>query len=155
MIYGLVLIAHSWLRWIVLALGLALLAVATRGWRGGAVEWRESAERLRRGFLAALDTQMLLGIVLYVLLSPLSRAGLADLGAAMGNPVLRFYSIEHVVGMLVGIAVAHTGSARAMRAEGARRYRTLAATQSMWLLITLASIPWPGLAYGRPLLRGP
>ena len=153
MIHGLVLLAHSWLRWLVLALGIALLALSLRAARAAPIGWPPALERLRRGFLAALDAQVLLGVLLYALLSPLSRTGLSDLGVAMGDPVLRFYTIEHLVGMLAGLAVAHVGSARAMKAEGARRYGRLVVTQALWLLITLASIPWPGLAYGRPLLR--
>lgn len=155
MIYGFVLLAHSWLRWLVLALGIGLLALAVRGGRPAEGVWSPASERIRRGFLGALDTQMLLGLALYALLSPLPRSGLTDLGAAMGSPVLRFYTVEHLVGMLVGIVVAHAGSERAMRVDGARRYRTLIVTQGLWLLITLVSIPWPGLPYGRPLLRGP
>jgi hypothetical protein len=154
-IYGLVLLAHSWLRWLVLALGIGLLTLALRGWRAATDGWSPASERLRRGFLGTLDTQMLLGLALYALLSPLPRAGLTDIGGALGSPVLRFYTIEHLVGMLVGIVVAHAGSDRAMRVEGVHRYRTLMVTQALWLLITLASIPWPGLPYGRPLLRGP
>ena len=155
MIYGLVLLAHSWLRWLVLALGIGLLTLGLRGWRAAIDGWSPASERLRRGFLGALDTQMLLGLALYALLSPLPRAGLTDLGGVLGSPVLRFYTVEHLVGMLVGIVVAHAGAERAMRVDGVRRYRTLMVTQALWLLITLASIPWPGLPYGRPLLRGP
>jgi len=155
MIHGLVLIAHSWLRWLVLALGVGLLAAALRASRGGPPRWSSAWERVRRGFLGALDTQMLLGIALYTLLSPLPRAGLSDLPSTMGDATLRFYSIEHVLGMVVAVMVAHAGSARAMRSDGARRYRRLVATQALWLLITLASIPWPGLPYGRPFFRAP
>lgn len=136
-----------------LALGVVLLAVAVRGWRSAAPEWSRGPDRLRRAFLGVLDTQMLLGIALYVWLSPFPRTAWSDMGEAMASPVLRFYSIEHLVGMAVAITVAHWGSARAMRREGAGRYRRLATTQIVWLLLTLVSIPWPGLAYGRPLFR--
>lgn len=155
MLYGLALIVHSWLRWLVLVLGVALLADSMRRWTHVPSASSTGAERLRRSFLGALDTQMLLGVGLYALLSPLSRAGLTDLTGAIADPILRFYSIEHVLGMAVGIAVAHAGSAYAARSEPARRYRMLVVTQSIWLLVTLASIPWPGLAYGRPLFRLP
>lgn len=143
------------MRWLVLALGVGLLAAALRVLRGAPPGWSSVCERLRRGFLGALDTQMLLGIALYALLSPLPRTGLSDLAGAMGDATLRFYSIEHVLGMVLAVAVAHAGSVRAMRSDGARRYRRMVATQALWLLITLASIPWPGLAYGRPLFRAP
>jgi hypothetical protein len=45
------------------------------------------------------------------------------------------------------------GRARTKRREGRARYRTTLITQSLWLLLTLAAIPWPGLDIARPLFR--
>lgn len=149
--YVVVLLLHSWLRWVVLALGLTLLAVALRGWMVRA-EWGPRSDLLGRGFLRALDTQVLAGLTLYALLSPLSRAGMSDLGAALADPVLRFYSVEHAFGMVVAVGLAHVGLERAPR-SAARHPRAVAVTMLLWLAVTLASVPWPGLAYGRPLFR--
>jgi hypothetical protein len=151
-VYVVVLLLHSWLRWVVLALGLALLAVATRDWVIRA-ERRPRSDVLARMFLRALDTQVLAGLVLYALLSPLPRAGVSDLGAGLSDPVLRFYSIEHVFGMVVAVGLAHVGLGRARSSDVARRSRAVAVTMLLWLVVTLASVPWPGLAYGRPLFR--
>lgn len=149
--YGLIVLGHSWLRWIVLALGVALLVAAVRSVRGAT--WSDRCERLRRGFLAALDTQLLLGLALYFLLSPLSRTGWSDLGAALQNPTVRFFTIEHVFGMVVAIAVAHGGLDRIPKMAPELRARRATIVMAAWLVIVLASIPWPGLSYGRPLAR--
>lgn len=149
--YGLVLLAHSWLRWIVLALAVTLLAAVAGAVRGA--EWSGRCERLRRGFLAALDTQMLLGLTLYLVLSPLSRTGWSDLGAALQNPAIRFFTIEHVFGMVVAIAVAHGGLDRIPKLAPELRARRAAIVMAVWIVIALVSIPWPGLPYGRPLAR--
>ena len=89
--YGLVLLIHSWLRWAVVAAGL--FAVVRGGTREGAAgKW----------FTLVLDIQILLGLLLYFVLSPFTRNALSDFGAAMGSSQLRFWAVEHVFGMIIG-----------------------------------------------------
>lgn len=145
-------IAHSWLRYAVLGLGIALLVTSLRGWRAGRV-WSRGDERVQSAFVGVLDTQMLLGLILYFGLSPLAAAARADLGAAMKNPELRFFGVEHIATMLIAVVVAHAGRSRGKRKQGAARQRTTLITQLLWLVLTLAAIPWPALDVGRPWLR--
>jgi len=147
-----VLLVHSWLRWGVLILGTAATIGAVRTWRSGEAPG-EGEVRTQRIFLRVLDLQILLGVVLYGLLSPLPETAWADAGAAMGDGVLRFYAIEHPFGMLVGLVVAHVGLSRARRAGAGHPARTAALTLLAWLAVTVLSVPWPGFAYGRPLIR--
>lgn len=150
--YGVVLFVHSWLRYAVLALGLWLLLAAARGLRGESA-WSKGDERAHVAFLGLLDTQLLLGLSLYFLLSPISAAAMADFGAAMKNPHLRFFGVEHITTMLLAVIVAHVGRVRSKRKQGPARYRSSLITQSIWLVLTLAAIPWPGLDIARPLFR--
>jgi len=150
-----VLFAHSWIRWIVLVLGFAVLIGA---WRWRRVSAAEIDPRLHRGFLAAVDLQFALGLLMYVVLSPITRAAFSDMGTAMGVTLLRFYSVEHVFGMTVAVIAAHVGHVGARgfaRDEGTegRGPRAPLVAQAVWLVATLVSIPWPGVAYGRPLFR--
>jgi hypothetical protein len=55
--------------------------------------------------------------------------------------------------MLIGIALAHIGRARARKAVLLRRHRMVAIFFGLALLAIFQSIPWPGSLYGRPLLR--
>jgi hypothetical protein len=150
--YLAVLLIHSWLRYAVLAFGVALLAVTLRDARRGA-DWTPGAERLHVRFLAVLDTQMLLGLLLYFWLSPYAAAARADFGAAMKNPPLRFFGVEHAITMALAVIVAHAGRTRSKRRQGVQRLRTTWRTQLLWLLLVLAAIPWPMLDIGRPLFR--
>lgn len=150
--YPAVLLTHSWLRYIVLAFGLWLLVAAVRGVRSGGT-WANGDERAQKWFLAALDTQFLLGLLLYFFLSPISEAAMGDLGAAMKDPHLRFFGVEHIATMILAVATAHIGRVRARKKTGTARYRTTMWTQLLWLLLTCAAIPWPFLDIGRPLLR--
>ena len=99
-------------------------------------------------FRGLLDLQVLLGLALYAL-SPIVRTGLADLGAAMAVRELRFFSVEHITGMLIALALAHIGSMRVRRAstDGAK-LRQAAIWQTLTAVSILVSVPW-----WRPLLR--
>ncbi len=147
-----VLFIHSWLRWVVLGVGLWLLVACLRGTRAQQ-PWSARLERLQVGFLGLLDTQFLLGLLLYFVLSPIAGAARAALGAAMSNPELRFFGIEHPTTMLLAIAIAHVGRVRSKRKPPEARCKSAFVTQLWWLLLTLAAIPWPGLDIARPLFR--
>lgn len=148
--YGIVLNVHSWLRWAVIIAGLwTILRAVLPGPR----PWTPADDRSVRVFLIAIDVQMLLGLLLYFVLSPFTRQAMADMGAAMKVAGLRFFVVEHTFGMLVGVALAHIGAARIKKAPLERRHRVAAIYFVLALLAILASIPWPGLPAGRPLFR--
>ena len=150
--YSFVLITHSWLRWAVLVLGALVLIFAARGVSTGA-SWSAREQRLHQAFMGVLDTQFTLGALLYLWLSPITSAVFSNFGAAMKNPQLRFFGLEHAVTMLIAVGVAHIGKVRAQRKQGPAQTRSVLITQLLWLLLTLAAIPWPVLDIGRPLFR--
>lgn len=104
--------------------------------------------------MIALDVQMLLGLLLYLVVSPNMAEIRAHFGEAMQNPQLRFWAVEHVTAMLVAVVLAHVGRvlARNAKTATAKRGRLLACFGLATILI-LVGMPWPGLAYGRPLFR--
>ena len=63
---------------------------------------------------------MLLGLLLYFVFSPLTKAALGDFAGAMKDPLMRFWAVEHVFGMVIGVALAHVGHV-AGQAGGDRR----------------------------------
>jgi len=151
--YSAVLLLHSWLRWAVLLLGLISAGRAIAGARTRRA-WLPADERFCRLFVSVLDLQLLLGFLLYFALSPLTKSALRDFGGAMGDPLMRFWAVEHWFGMLIGAAFAHVGLVRARRAAvDTLKHRRIALFFVLALIAVLASIPWPGRLYGRPLLR--
>ena len=147
-----VLTLHSWLRWLVLLTGFLAFGRAAAG-ASGRKPWKPSDDRAGFWFVMALDVQFLLGLILYAFLSPITRAAFGDFGAAMKNSGLRFWAVEHVFGMLIGVALAHVGRVRARKTDSLRRHRVTAIFFGLALAAILASIPWPGTPNGRPLLR--
>jgi hypothetical protein len=152
--YDAALHAHSWLRWIVLLVGLAAIARAIGG-RSSGRPWGRADDRLGAAFVGLLDLQLLIGLVLYFALSPITKEGMRDIGGAMANTGLRFWTIEHPFGMIVAIALAHIGRTRIRKAtDAARRHRTALIFFTLALIVIVITIPWPGRAIiGRPLFR--
>ena len=151
--YPTVLLVHSWLRWLVIVLGLLAIMRAIGGARHRR-SFLRTDERLYRGFVGMLDLQLLLGVILYFGLSPITKAALSDFMGAMRISSLRFWAIEHWFGMIIAIALAHIGLSRARRlSEDGAKHRTIAIFFILAIIAILASIPWPGTPNARPLIR--
>ncbi len=133
--------AHSGLRWVVLVLLILAVVSAYRSWKGGA-----AGSRLPLYAMAAAHVQLLLGLWLYFI-SPYVKFS----EGFMKDPMLRFYSVEHLSLMLLAIFTITIGYSRAKRkAADAARGRTTFMYYVIALLLILLAIPWPfrGLGAG-------
>ena len=151
--YAVVLTLHSLIRWIIV---IAALAAVIRGISGlsGRQAWSALDQRLGVIFTSAMDTQLLLGLLLYFFLSPITTTALRDLGGAMAQAGTRFFAIEHLLMMLIAVVVAHIGWARAKKAgSDAAKFRQIVIFFGLAIVIVLLSIPWPFSAVARPWLR--
>jgi len=152
--YDFVLLAHSWLRWLVLLAGLAALARAFTGVNTRR-PWTPLDDRGGMLFTAALDLQMLLGLVLYAFLSPVTQSAFVDMAAAMRAAPVRFFAVEHPVGMIAAIALAHIGRVRIRKASDSEsRHKRALGFFGLALLVLLLSMPWPIGPGARSLFRG-
>jgi hypothetical protein len=144
---------HSLLRWAVLLTG----AIAWfRSIGGGTAKrsWAAKDELWGLLFTISLDTQLLAGLVLYLFLSPFTKIAFQDFGGAMSNASLRFWAVEHITGMIIGIALAHVGRVKIRKAQtDARRHRLATIYFGLALVAIAVSIPWPGMPVSRPLFR--
>jgi cytochrome c biogenesis factor len=144
--YAIALGVHNLVRWLVLAAGLWVVIRVWRGWMSRAA-WTDADSGAVRLFVNVLSLQFVLGLLLYAV-SPLVRQGLRDMGAAMRDPAVRYFVVEHVAMMILAVAVAHIGAARVRKAgSDSAKFQTA----SIWFLVALAAIlafiPW-----GRPLV---
>jgi hypothetical protein len=154
MLYAVVLSLHSWLRWGVVVLGVLTLGRSLWGWLRGR-DWTRSDRRLQLLFVSAFDLQLLLGLTLYSVLSPLTPRTLEALRTNLSVPFLRFFSVDHPVLMLLALVAAHVASALSRRAEVPQaRHRVWVMGLLVAMLLVALGIPWPGTSHGRPLLRG-
>jgi hypothetical protein len=152
MLYSALLAIHSYLRWLVVLAALMAFVRAVSG-AAGRKSWTPADDRAGFWFVTAVDAQFLLGILLYACLSPFTYQAFGDFGAAMKNSVLRFWAVEHILGMVIGVALVHLGRIRTRKTDSLRRHKVAAIFFGLALAVMLASIPWPGTPAGRPLLR--
>ena len=152
MVYSLALFVHSWLRWAALAAGVAAIGASASARGGPSADG--PADRWGLIFMIVLDLQMLLGLLLYLVLSPFTAEAMRDFGAAMRTPGLRFFAVEHLAIMFAALILAHVGRVLARKAATpeARRTRRLIC-YGLAMVAMLLAIPWPGTAGARPLFR--
>jgi hypothetical protein len=100
-------------------------------------------------FVLSVDLQLVLGLILYIGLSPFTQAAFHDFGGAMKDRQLRFFSVEHTTYMVVAVVLAHVARIFERKAAmNSRKWRPVAISYCLSLLLIVAGIPW-----WRPLLR--
>lgn len=129
--------AHSGLRWIVLLLLIVTSVKAISG-LAGKKTYLAIDKRLASFTVMFFHLQVVLGFVLFFANNWASMIG------EMKEPVVRFFTIEHTLGMLVAAVLLTIGSAKAKRASSdEKKFKTIALMFTISLLIVLAMIPWP------------
>jgi hypothetical protein len=154
MAHSVALFLHSLLRWVTVAFAVV---VCVRSY-GGMRENRpvtQADNRLAIFFVTSVDLQWLVGVVLYVFLSPITMLFFASPGTEMKNAVVRFYGVEHITLMMIAFVVVHVARVRSKRREAAASHRQLFIGAIVFLVLVAAAMPWPGRAAGRPLFRSP
>lgn len=147
--YPVILAVHNIVRWVVLILGVIALVRALMGWFGKR-PWTDTDRRIGVFYTSAIDVQLLLGLLLYLFLSPITKSVFQNIGEAMSNPGTRFFVLEHPLYMVLAVVFAHLGSVFSKRAdETVAKHRNAAIWYGLALIVILLGMPWI-----RPLLPG-
>ena len=133
---------HDTLRWLVLLSLVVTLVKYISGWLGNQ-PWKKSDNILGIIFTSLMDIQLLTGLVLYFFLSPVTKLAMSDFGAAMKDPGLRFYAVEHFSMMLIAVVLVHIGRAKSKKAKtDSAKFKTATIFFLIALVVILAAIPW-------------
>ena len=120
------LIIHSYLRWLILIVALVAVIKFAWGWlRGGT--FKSMDRGLTSGFSGLMDLQAAFGLILLI------WSGLAGAGFPM-------FRIEHAVTMIIAAAVAHL-PARWKNADDKKRFRN-----SLFIVLDVLIIIFIGVA---------
>ena len=140
--YNEFLLFHNTLRWLLLISLFITLVKYLAGWMGNK-PWTKFDNLLGIVFTSLMDIQLMLGLVLYVFLSPVTRTAFADFGAAMKDDNLRFYAVEHISIMLVAVIMVHIGRAKSKKAKtDIGKFRIASIFFLIALALILGGIPW-------------
>ncbi len=152
MFYQIVLIAHSWIRWLVLITLVFAIYRAFKGWIA-AGEFRKVDGLSRTLASLAVRIETGVGILLYVV-SPITRYFISNIREASGIPQVAMFGWMHPVGMIIAIALIETGGARSKKAtEDYKKFARVDIFYVIALIIILLNIPWPFSPASRPLFR--
>jgi hypothetical protein len=126
--------AHSGLRWIVLGLMIVAIANAFTG-----KTYEKKHKMINLFAMISLHTQLLIGLILYFI-SP----NVQFTEGWMKNALLRFYGMEHLVGMLAAIIIVTIGRKMAEKqSDDLAKHAKIKVWYTIGLLLILAFIPWP------------
>lgn len=152
-LYSITLYLHSWNRWIILIAGLLTILFAIVG-RVNKKEYTKRDRLTNLVFMSSLHLQLLIGLLLYFVLSPITLHAFSDFGAAMKDGAIRYWAVEHSLVNLIAIFVAQAGSILVKRKQSSRaKFKSTIVWNSIALVLILAMIPMGMMGVERPWFR--
>ena len=140
------LMIHSILRWVILIL---ILVAIFRSFGAGSKPFTDGHKKNGLFLMIACDIMLLIGIFQWVtggvhgyglpaIQSPEGMAGV------MKDPLARFYTVEHLLMMIIAIILVHVGySFSKKNISDAKKHTKTTLFYILALLVMLAAIPWP------------
>ena len=134
--------AHSGIRWIFLALLIYAVINAFLKWRGNKA-FLEGDRKLGLFTFITSHLQLTLGLILYFI-SPKVMTFSKDMGEVMKHPTDRFFAVEHITVMILGIILISIGYSSAKRAaDSSTKFKKTFIFFLIGLILILSRIPWP------------
>jgi len=140
---------HSGLRLLILLFLLAAIVKSLVGWLGKK-PFKKADNLIAIILVSLVHTQAIVGIVVYAM-SDMVKAGLADMGAAMKNPGLRFWTVEHALMMVAVVVLVTIGRAKSKKAS---TYELKHKKGVIFYSIALVIVVWGGVIKPFALGRG-
>lgn len=133
---------HSANRWILLVLLLLVIITSFQKWKGNK-EYTKQDDKLNLLTFIFTHVQLLIGLVLYF-----TSSWVQFNENTMSNSLLRFFTVEHIFGMLVAITLITLGRIKGKKIiDSTRRHKLTFWYFFIALIIMLATIPWPFRAW--------
>ncbi|WP_461451615.1 hypothetical protein [Mucilaginibacter sp.] len=135
---------------------MSLLFAIYRGYRGWLLKksFTKFDNSVRHITATIAHVQLIIGLWLYFI-SPIVAYFLYDFKDAVHNRQSRFFGMEHVTMMLIGITLITIGSYKTKRkTTDLEKFKTMAIWYTIALLVILSSVPWSfSPLVSRPLFR--
>jgi len=130
---------HSFLTYLVI-LGLALSIIAALVGHFSGKPFTDRDRKLALTGLIPAHLQWMVGLLLYFF-SPMGLSSLS--GQAMSNSLLRLYTVEHPVMMILAVVLITIGFARAKRLDDSKKqFLNIWVFYLIGLVFILSRIPW-------------
>lgn len=137
---------HSWLRWIILALFFVTIIKSFIGYTSQK-EYQKSDNVLAASLVGTLHLQALLGLLLYFIFSPITTNAFGGDVSPMKDAGIRYWAVEHVFMMVIGIIIAQIGRSKAKKKTNSiDKFKTQAIFFTIAFVLILSRIPWTEVA---------
>lgn len=150
--YEYLLIAHNWLRWIILIL---LIVNIARHLGSPNKPWTKTDNSLGLILMICAHITLLIGLYQWFFGNLGIKLFQQYGGAVMKDNAMRFWAVEHITGMLIAIILITIGKGVGRKAiPNAVKHKRALALFSIALVVILLAAPWPFRdVVGRPWLR--
>lgn len=141
--YKILLHTHSGFRWLLLLFLFVVIVNALVKWlkRG---TFTKTDKRLNKITMSLAHLQLVIGLILYFI----SPKVIFD-PTSFKDPMLRFFLVEHLIMMLVAIALITIGTISAKRTRtSVLKFKRTFIFHLIALVLILFAIPWPFQNYG-------
>lgn len=140
---------HNLLRYAIVILLILTVVKSFIGWLGKK-EYTAGDNKMSLFLFISAHLQLLVGLGVYFV-SPIVEMALSDMGKAMKEAALRFWAVEHMLSMILGIVIITMGRimAKKVKSDGAK-FRRQAIFFTLAMVLIFSAIPWPWASIARP-----
>jgi len=140
---------HNLLRYVVVILLIIAVVKSFIGWFGKK-EYTAFDNKVSLFLLISVHLQLVIGLGLYFI-SPVVEVALSNFGETMKDSTLRYWGVEHIASMIVGIAIITFGRIMAKKGkDDSAKFRRQAVYFVLAMVLIFSAIPWPWSAVARP-----
>ncbi len=141
---------HNLLRYAIVILLLLAIFKSLKGWFGNGT-YQESDNKVSLFLFISAHLQLVIGLALYFIgdkYKLISEFGMAEV---MKSEELRFWAVEHITAMILGIAIITLGRIMAKKTDVDKiKFRRQSIYFILAALLIFSAIPWPWSAVARP-----
>ncbi len=139
---------HSYNRYLVLAAMVFVLIRAYNGWLNRK-PFEKADNTASVALLGLAHLQALIGLIQYAFTSTWTQTAFGNFGAAMKDPMMRYFAVEHITAMLIAVALIQVGRSLSKKAtDDVSKHRKLAVYTSIALVIIVGTLAQKGLLFG-------
>lgn len=143
--YSTLLDTHSIIRFVIIITSVLSIVLAFAGWLGSKA-YTKGNKVLNLLTLISAHIQLVVGLILYFV-SPFVNT--QNMGAAMKDDTLRYWTVEHITMMIIAVVLITVGYSKSKRAlESLEKHRTIAIFYTIAVVVVLAALAMSG----RPIL---
>jgi len=143
---------HNILRWGVLLAGFWAIYLAYTGMSKKRA-WESKDNKAGMWFVLFCHVQLVIGLILYFIMG--KQSIFSNMAEGMKDSYLRYWGMEHFLGMVIAIAIVQFGRIASKKAgNDLLKHKKALIWYGIGMILIFVNIPWPWKAVARGLFPG-